>query len=160
MKLVRASATQFQFQLAKRERHFLLETLKLYPLIPSAHQPLSRSEKLPDREANQRLLDEALAEQRADNKKRLLAFLGTRQRFTENSAGFLFKLSPAELEWLLRVLNDIRIGSWLILGSPEELLHRLDETTAPHVWVMEMAGFFQMRLLEAWEEKGGAVSGE
>jgi hypothetical protein len=152
MKLVRASANQFQFQLGKREQHFLLETLKLYPRVPSAHQPLSRAANLPDREANQHLLDEALAEQRAENKKKLLAFLAKPQRFTESSAGVLLKLSPSEIEWLLQVLNDIRVGSWLLLGSPEEKIDRLDETTSPHVWVMEMAGFFQMRLLEAWEE--------
>src|SRR5690242_16698634 len=107
MKLVRTSANQFQFQLAKRERHFLLETLKLYPRIPPAHQPLSRSDKLPDREANQHLLDEALAEQRAENKKKLMAMLAEPNRFTENAAGALLKLTPAELEWLLQVLNDI-----------------------------------------------------
>lgn len=153
MKLVRASHNQFQFQLAKREKFFLLETLKHYPCIPSAHQPLSRSGKLPEADANQRLLDEALAEHRADNKKKLMAFLTKPERFTENAAGFLLKLSAGEMDWLLQVLNDIRVGSWVRLGSPEDRIDRLDEATAPHVWVMEMAGFFQMRLLEGWEGK-------
>ncbi len=153
MKLIRCSQNQFHFQVGKRERHFLLETLKRYPVIPSAHQPLSRSSKLPDPQANQQLLDEALAEHRAENKKKLLAFLAKPQRFTESAAGYVLKLSPAEIEWLLQVLNDIRVGSWISLGSPEDRVEELDETNAPLVWLMEMAGFFQMRLLEAWEEK-------
>ena len=99
------------------------------------------------------MLDEALAEQRAENKKKLLAFLAKPERFTENAAGCLLKLSPTEVEWLLQVLNDIRVGSWIILGSPENNIDRLDETTAPHVWVMEMAGLFQIRMLEALEGK-------
>lgn len=152
MKLIRASANQFQFQLGKREKHFLLETLKLYPRIPSAHQPLSRSGNVPDQEANQHLLDEALAEQRAEHKQKLLAFLNNPERFAEAGSGCVLKLSPAEMEWLLQILNDIRVGSWILLGSPEEKINHLDETTAPHVWAMEMAGLFQMQLLHAWEE--------
>ena len=113
MKLVRASHSQFQFQLGKREKVFLAETLKHYPCIPSAHQRLSRSGKLPEPEANQHLLDEALAEQRAENKKKVLAFLARSERFTESPAGFLLKLAPGEIDWLLQVLNDVRVGSWL-----------------------------------------------
>ena len=37
------------------------------------------------------------------------------------------------------------------LGSPEEKPARLNEKTAPHFWAMEMAGYFQMQLLEALE---------
>jgi hypothetical protein len=64
-------------------------------------------------------------------------------------AGGRLSLSPAEVEWVLQVLNDIRVGSWIILGSPEERLPELNETNAPHVWAMEMAGHFQAQLLEA-----------
>ena len=156
MKLVRSAQDQFHFQLGKREQQFLLQTLRLYPRIPAAHQPLSRSTALPDQEENQRLLNEALAEQRAENKKRLMAFLAKPQRFAENKAGVLLKLSASEMEWLLQILNDIRVGSWVYLGSPESPIEHLDETTAPHLWAMEMAGFFQMRLLEAWGGGGEA----
>jgi hypothetical protein len=155
VKLIRATENQFQFQLGKREKLLLLETLKLYPCLPSAHQPLSRSRQLPDQEASQHLLDEALAEQRAEYKKKLLAFLAAPQRFDETSTSCVLKLSPAEMDWLLQILNDIRVGSWVLLGSPEDQIDHLDETTAPHVWAMEMAGFFQMHLLGAWEEEEG-----
>jgi len=49
---------------------------------------------------------------------------------------------------LLQVLNDVRIGSWIELGSPERPLEALGAKTAPAVWAMEMAGAFQMSLLE------------
>jgi hypothetical protein len=104
---------------------------------------------LPDAEASQRLLDEALTEQRSENKNQLKAFLEAPQRFQERETGCRFALSSSEAEWLLQILNDIRVGSWIILGSPEQKsqLRLLNEQTAPHFWAMEMAGCFQMELL-------------
>ena len=152
MKFVGTVRKRLAFHLSKRERHLLLQLLKLYPCIPPAHhQPLSRSAKLPDHEASQRLLDEALAEHRAENKKQIQRLLARPGRFKEHSAGFRLSLSPPELEWLLQVLNDIRIGNWVILGSPEEKFGVLNEQTAPHLWAMEFAGYFETHLLEAFD---------
>ena len=69
MKLLSFSRNKLLLQLGKREKHLLFELLKLYPRIPPAHHKLTRSSRLPDQEASQKLLDEALAEQRAENKK-------------------------------------------------------------------------------------------
>ena len=46
---------------------------------------------------------------------------------------------------------DIRIGSWIHLGSPETPLKALNAQTAPDRWAMEMAGSFQMLFLELLE---------
>ena len=106
--------------MGQREKRLLPQILKLYPRVPPAHHVLSKSGRLPDREANQRLLDEALAEQRAENKKQLQALLADPRRFEHTETGARLSLSPAEVEWLLQVLNDIRVGSWILLGSPEK----------------------------------------
>jgi hypothetical protein len=141
------------FSLSKREKSLLLRLLTFYPCIPPAHhQPLSRSTRLPDPEGSQGLLDEALAEQRADNKKQIEALLAHPGRFQEDGTGVRFSVSPTELEWLLQVLNDIRIGNWIRLGSPEEKIGAINEQTAPHLWAMELAGYFQSNLLEAFGE--------
>ncbi len=149
MKLVRATKTRLLFQVSRRETRLLLQVLKLYPRVPSAHHVLTRSGRLPDQEANQRLLDEALAEQRAENKNHLQALLADPQRFAQNETGSRLSLSPTEVEWLLQVLNDIRVGSWVILGAPEEKLPEVTEANVADVAAMEMAGYFQMQLLEA-----------
>ena len=94
-------------------------------------------------------MDEALAEHRADNKKQLQALLADRRRFTHTETGVQLSLSPAQVDWVLQVLNDVRVGSWVLLGSPEELAVDLNEKTAPHVRAMEMAGYFQAQFLEA-----------
>jgi hypothetical protein len=149
VKLIRGSKTKLLFQLGRREMSLLLQVLKLYPRVPSAHQLLSKSGRLPNREDTQRLLDEALAEHRAANKKQLQTLLADPQRFRQMDDGFRLSLSRAEAEWVLQVLNDIRVGSWIILGSPEGKLDGLSAKTAPDFWAMEMAGYFEAELLEA-----------
>jgi hypothetical protein len=152
MKLVRSTKTRLLFHLGHRETQLLLQILKLYPRVPPAHSQLTRSGRIPDQEANQRLLDEALAEQRAENRKQLLTLLADPRRFVRTKTAGRLSLPPGEVEWLLQVLNDIRVGSWLLLGAPEEKLPELSETTAPNFVAMEMAGYFQMHLLEALQK--------
>jgi len=149
VKLIRGSKTRLVLQLGRREASMLLRVLKLYPRVPPAHQPLSKSGRLPDPQENQRLLDEALAEQRAANREQLRSLLNDPQRFRQSSNDFHLSLSRIEAEWLLQVLNDIRVGSWIILGSPEGKLEGLNARTATDFWAMEMAGYFETELIEA-----------
>jgi hypothetical protein len=155
VKLLRVTKGNFLFQLGKREKQLLLQVLRLYPRIPAGNFRLSKSGKLPDAEANQRLLDDSLAEQRDQNRKTLQAFLSDPRRFVDTESGSRLSLSSSELEWLLQILNDVRVGSWVILGSPEQAMEfkLLNEKTAPNFWAMEMSGQFQMRFLEALEKR-------
>ena len=157
MRLIGTTKDNLLFHLGKREKHLLLEVLKLYPRIPPAHQPLSKSGQLPDEDSSRRLLEEALAEQRAENKKQLQAWLGDPKRFADSESGFRLSIGPSDLEWLLQVLNDIRVGSWIVLGSPDPTVkaEQINKKTAPDLWAMEMSGYFQMELLGAVE--GGQV---
>jgi len=151
VKLVQATKARLVFHLGQREKHSLLQVLELYPRVPSAHHVLSKSGRLPDAEENQQLLGEAMAEQCADNKKQLQALLADPRRFAHRETGGRLSLTHAEAEWLLQVLNDIRVGSWVILGSPDNKPAELTPASAPHFLAMEMAGYFQMQLLEALE---------
>lgn len=148
MKFLRVEDDQSVFHLDKREKEVFVVLLRQYPVIPPAHHRLSKS-PAPVNETNQKLLDDALAEQRRENKQLIDAFLADPQRFSETDTFCRLKLAPTEIEWLLQVLNDIRVGSWLLAGSPEEL-PRSDaaEWSTPEVWAMELAGFFQMSLLK------------
>jgi hypothetical protein len=151
VKVVRRHKEKTVLLLEKGEKPLLLALLNRYPLIPSAYQPLSRTAISSEHEADQRLLDEALAEQRQENKRQLQTLLKTPRRFRKVQAGWHLSLSAPDIEWLLQVLNDVRVGSWIILGSPERDLPDLElsEQAAPHAWAMEMAGYFQAQLLEA-----------
>lgn len=154
MNLVKREKDQFEFHLPKREKQLLLAVLDRYPLVPSAHQRLTKSSTAC--ETNQRLLDESLAEQRLEHKRRLTTWLKDEQRFKEGNTGCQMVLARSDIEWLLQVLNDIRVGSWIILGSPEKDIRDFEPTeiTAPYAWAMELAGLFEAALLEGLEQGG------
>jgi len=150
VKLLRVENDRYFFQFAHDEKALFEFLVRLYPVIPSAHQALSETSAKMDE--NQRLLDEALAEQRKENKRLVEQLLKDAARFKDIDDEIEMNLSAGEIEWLLQVLNDVRVGNWILLGSPEG--HpRFDPNTenAAFVLTMEMAGQFQMHLLEAIE---------
>jgi len=146
VKLLGTRRGKHQILLSSKERDLLLLILRLYPRIPEGYQRLSKTQ--PEQKANQGLLDEALAETRRENKKALEDLLKDPKRAKQEESGWRMMLSAGDIEWLLQVLNDVRIGSWIELGSPELPLERLTSKNAPALWAMEMAGAFQMGLLE------------
>ncbi len=150
MKLINSVQDRFVFQLSRREKELLLTVTRLYPRITSPRQPLSKKGDLPEREASQRLLDEALAEHRAEASRQVQALLTDPHRLAQHESSWRLSLSLPDLEMLLQVLNEIRVGSWVLLGSPEDHHHPvLNAETVPHLWAMETAGGFEMALLQA-----------
>jgi len=150
VKRIKAKPDRIVFQMAVVEKRLLEEALDLYPLIPAHYAKLNRSSDTPALREAQQLLDEALDEQRRENRRRLAAFLRDAHRFLPAPDGFLFTLNQPELEWLLAVLNDIRVGSWLRLGSPEtasgDAIVRTPQTE-PFIRAMDLSGYFLTVLL-------------
>lgn len=150
MKLLRTGKSGLVFQLGPREKQLLFEIIKQYPLVPVSRHQLSRGGQEPDADENQRLLEEALAEQRAENRRQVLALLKGRRRFRKTKSGFEFTLRRRQIEWLLQVLNDIRVGSWLALGEPEQ--GEEPEVTEQNVrchFALQVSDMFQSGLLAA-----------
>jgi hypothetical protein len=156
MRCIRASKEAVILQLEARERRLFIDVLSKYPVVPAAYQPLSRGLKDLANGDDQALLNDALAEQRAALQQQLQQWLRTPNRFRRVQSGYNFTLRRTEAEWLLQILNDIRVGHWLLLGSPGEMLDVDDlDALAPemhHAWaVMELSGMFQMIILQALE---------
>lgn len=151
MRLQPAGDNRCLLELGPREKELLLALLKLYPCIPPAHQRLSKAGGQPHMPSAQRLLDDALAEQRARNKRQVQALFADPSRWVATEGGWKVSVTTGEIEWLLQVLNDVRVGSWLALGSPEQRVETLTEKNAPHLWAMEMSGSFEMALLHLLE---------
>ena len=108
----------FIFHISQREKVVLLATLKLYPLLDASYHQLSRNPKTTG-QAEQQWLEEAMEQQRQDHKKRLgQLFNNDRRFFKEGKGDLLFTLTGEQMEWMLRVLNEIRVGSWVRLGRP------------------------------------------
>ena len=150
MKLLRASPDRFVFYITKREQPLLFETLALYPLVPPAHHRIARPGQLTEQEEAQRMLDEALAEQRRENRAQFLALLKDPKQLRETSRGLELTLSPTQMEWLLQVLNDVRVGSWLALGEPEEGALPTFNVKEGVYWVaLEVCGLYESVILAA-----------
>jgi len=154
--LIRRTGSNFVFHISPREKRLLFEVLELYPLIPAAHHRVSRTVAPKESAENQKLLEEALAERKQENKRALLAMLDGERRLKETADGHRLTLGPSEMERLLQVLNDIRVGSWLVLGEPDERKGRPIQPNAEnlrHYAALEFCGLFQMALLDAIEQQ-------
>ena len=150
MKLVESKDGQYVFRFSQRERLMLTHVLKQFPVGSGAVGPLSKSGDEQKLAEHERLLEEAMAEQRAEHKRLMDAFLGEDGRFAVDSkGGFRLRLTTAQMDWLLRVLNEVRVGLWMKLGRPQELgLLTLAGQIEPVV-TMEICAVFQSRLLAA-----------
>jgi hypothetical protein len=159
VKLIRTRREKFVFDISLPEKRLLFEVLQLYPLIPSTQHRLSKTAKAAERDENQRLLEESLAAQRDVNRKNVRAMLNQPGHFQTTASGGQLTLSGPEIEWLLQVLNDVRVGSWVALGSPDPEQGKkttFDEKTVPRFRMMELAGAFEMVFLDALS---GSISG-
>jgi hypothetical protein len=153
VKVVKRTESGCTFLIGKREREVLTALLQRYPVLRSGHfRSRGEQKKSAGGEENEALLEEALAEQQRENRRQLDEMLHQPGRFKENEFGFTFHLSPPEMEWVLQVLNDIRVGSWVELGEPDATIRQfteLNEQSMQLAWAVEMAGLFEHSLLEA-----------
>jgi hypothetical protein len=157
MRLVRAEEDQFVFETGTRERSLFREVLKNFPLIPSSHHRLSRGPQAEDKAEDQELLEEALAANKQDQKSRVEAFLADSQRFVAHGRSQRVTFRREEMEWLLQVLNDVRVGSWIALGCPDPDEAKppvVNESNTRFVFLMELSGHFQCVLLDALHRAG------
>ena len=150
MKHLRAIGGMFELQFAPEEKALLFHLLNLYPLVPETYHRLTRDKKLARRTEDQQMLDEALKSQRERNQQEILTLVSDAARFTEIDGGSKAVFTRAEVEWLLQVVNDVRVGSWIALGSPgyeAKKPSRQDKAALQHTMMMELAAAFEMFFL-------------
>jgi hypothetical protein len=151
MKLIQASKDGYGFEFTLQEKQLLFKVLALYPLVPAAHHRLSRAVSAPSDE-NQRLLEDSLTDHRQETRQRVRTLMANPKSFQARGGGFCWHPSRAEIEWMLQVLNEVRVGSWLELGSPDLAKSREIISTPEnlmHRWAMDIAGGFEMIFIAA-----------
>ncbi len=160
MRLVRARRGEYLFQMTGREKGLFLEVLRHFPLIPPTHHKLSRGSPAQEQAENERLLLQAMAAAKQEQKSRVGRLVSSRDRFVAQGSNWRITFTREEMEWLLQVLNDVRVGSWLRLGCPDPDQGREPRVTAanaPFLFVLELSGHFQVLLLEALERSPDAA---
>jgi hypothetical protein len=152
VKLFSHKNNRYVFLLGKREKELLRALLQHYPVLSTDYHQVSRESKEQIQGLDPQLLQEALADRQRENKLALEQFLKDPQRFLKHELGYQLQLDSGEVDWLLQVLNDIRVGNWVKLGSPDPrkpLALQINEQNVECAWAMEMAGFFESVLIEA-----------
>jgi len=150
MRLVRQSSEHWQYHLNQSEADILLGLVKKFPFTGMGPAQASKTDDCPKAVEREKLLAESLAEHRKELKKLALSLLRDDQ-WKKVGEDRLLTLNSESREVLLQVLNDIRVGCWRALGEPEEL----DVPTKKGLgfrYLMELAGYFEMSLLEPEEE--------
>ena len=158
MKLLSRDDNRCVLQFTTQEKDLLLGLLPQYPKLPADHHQASRNG---DADADvQALLADALTEQRKKNRAAAQSLLADTARFEPEGEDWLLTLTDAEIEWFLQVLNDLRVGSWLALDSPQQdddgSYINFENVTAENVtdiWTMEICGALQYELLKALHEE-------
>jgi len=152
----RGSRRLLVFELGQGEAAWLLATLPRYPLLDSGFHRLSKSGAATD--AQQKFLEEVMTEERRSHQKMVRKFVLHPRRFQSGPADRLFlELTEAETDWLLRILNDLRVGSWVKLGRPgQEEYGRLMPTPAnvADLATLMRTGQMQAALLQALDHPG------
>lgn len=155
MKLIRVKSMSagrrvFIFQIGKREKNYFFATLGCYPSLDLEVQPLSRM--APPKQEAQNLLVDAMADLRLERQGRLEKFVGNTRFTREATGGLRFSVAGEDLEWLLQVLNEIRVGCWVGLGRPdldESEYADLSEDQLKYRAAMDLSAHFEMAILEA-----------
>ena len=154
VKLLSRESGQLVFRCSKRDHEALLTTLRLRPLFPRGARSIAS-----DGAAGQALraaqadLNAALAEHREEQIAGLDALLADPARCApQPGGGWRLTLSHGDAEMLLQALNEIRVGSWEKLGSPDfEVGNRpqVDEENFLALWAFQLSELFQGTLLAA-----------
>lgn len=157
MKLVGRQGDSLVLALRPRDREQWVFLLRRYPVFRPCDHRLASPRDEEGLAAEQRVLEEALTEQHKGNRKLIEGFIQERLALPAPSdpnapQSIRLTVTQAEVNWLLEILNDVRIGCWVSLGRPdEEQLHsgQLVATHPLECGAMELAAWVQLFLLGA-----------
>ncbi len=157
MRQIKSRDGAYVFALSAQEKELMLKLLGYFPQVPLAHPRLSQTTESSETAENQQLLEESLKAHHSENREWLDTTFQGAPRFEAVENGFHLRLERHELERLLQMFNDVRVGSWLSLKSPDLVAKKnlkATRLTAPFIQRMELAGIFEMILLRALQGPG------
>jgi hypothetical protein len=150
MKLVKQSATSWQYGLDANEANLLTLLLKEFPFTDLDPVNMSKTDQEPEAKEREKLLNESLVAHRNELKQSAESLL-VPKKFKAQGNGMVMTVSSEERELLLQILNDIRVGCWNALGRPEKREPEITNLSAKenrNYGLMNVAGFFEHSLIK------------
>jgi len=139
------------YRLETREAEHFRQLLGHFPFTPPVCASVSRTDSRDEVCEREQLLNESLAEHRLQLRQ-LARELSGPEHLMELKSCWRLSVTPEQREFLLQVMNDIRVGCWEALGQPEPLpvmRPGLDAREYALISLMHLAGAFEHHLLEA-----------
>jgi hypothetical protein len=150
MKLLSQTSERWQYELHPNEADILLGLIKRYPFTELGPAEISKDASGAQAAERKQLLAESMQAYREELTAFAKKLLG-RTKWKKTEKGLLLTLNAESREILLQILNDIRVGCWRALGEPEELDEPSTKEEFAHRNLMNLAGYFEMSLLEPEE---------
>jgi hypothetical protein len=141
---------KFTFRFEQAEREWFRHILELYPAQETPLRPINE-----DAAANE-LLEKALADGRKKLREDAQLFLkaGKLEIDATFNEFWDLTLTAGEIEELLQILNNVRVGLWIRLGKPEPSIEELlptkpsEEQVRSHM-IMHVCAAWQGTLMSA-----------
>ena len=150
MKVLERGPDGWRYELDQREALYLRALLHKFPVTANHATKITKTDTDPKAAERESLLNASLAEHREKLKAQARGLVAA-DKLTAEANHWQLRLDPEEREMLLQILNDIRVGSWHSLGGPENLSSlgaAPTENELPYRALMEMAGYFEFKLLD------------
>jgi len=134
-----------EWEMTEFEKDSLVDLVKSFPVIEPGYHRISRLEEVDEEDERQQLLEESIAEQYIEDRKRL-ENLVYHERFEVEAEIARIQFNADDLDFLLLVLNNIRVGHWIRAGCPDEKKMKTLRLDPEHG-----IDFFRMFLCERFE---------
>lgn len=149
MKLIERTDKALAFRLSVEELALFLHVLQEFPGERSSPVKLSNAATDESLDAARTLLEESLDEHRRENARAMSAFLQSEKHIQPDDEGVRLTVGREQVEWLLQVLNELRVASWEQLGCPGTDELKVTEANVRDHLTLDVCGMFQMALLDA-----------
>ena len=150
MKLIRQNERYRCYRLRAVDAQLFIAVLNHFPCLKQGYQRASMTGEGPAIDEAEALLMAATAERTRKHQRELRRWLRAPGRFKAVEGKLELRIELRRIEWLLQILNDVRVGLWVRLGSPQNMdaaARSASQETFLQYVLMDAAGMFQTALL-------------
>ncbi len=120
MKRLRHTEDTVTFRINEGERELLHFVLNSYPMSADVWPATEANPDKGPTGPDPALLKSAMEETKQAHRRRVAEFLGSQPPLAPKKKHVELWVKREDMDWLLQVANEVRVGAWYALGCPEE----------------------------------------